>query len=355
MFNRKIAAVFIIVFTILLSTFSFYGYQMVKSPNILVQEEDGDRYITIPEKATFQDVQNLMFDSKTVNDMVSFSFMAKLMKYDENVRSGKFLMKKGMSNVEAIRTLRMSQRRTAKVTFNNIRLKGEIGEKISKNIDMSAQEFSKVLEDFSEGNTYGFSPATVISMFIPNTYEVYTTIGPKEFLEKMYQEYLRFWNKERRDKAVALGLSPVEVAILASIVQAEQLIHVDERRRIAGLYLNRLRIGMKLDSDPTLVFALGDFSLKRVLNEHKKIDSPYNTYKYGGLPPGPINMPDISSIDAVLNHEEHPYIYMCAKEDFSGYHNFAKTLSEHSKNARRYQQQLSIEIRKGREQEKESL
>ena len=165
----------------------------------------------------------------------------------------------------------------------------------------------------------------------------------------MQKEYHNFWDQERLDKAKAIGLTPKQVSTLASIVQAES-VKEDEAPVIAGLYLNRLKRGIPLQADPTLVFASGDFGLKRVLNEHKEVDSPYNTYKHKGLPPGPINMPSIQSIDAVLNYQKHEYIYMCAKEDFSGYHNFTSSLAQHNSNARKYQRALSIEMRKARMQ-----
>jgi UPF0755 protein len=170
----------------------------------------------------------------------------------------------------------------------------------------------------------------------------------------MLKEYKLFWNEERIAKAKKIGLTPKEVSTLASIVQAES-VKRDEAPIIAGLYINRLKKDIPLQADPTLVFASGDFSLKRVLNEHKAIDSPYNTYKYAGLPPGPINMPEIATLNAVLNYDTHNYIYMCAKEDFSGYHNFASTLAEHNKNARKYQNALTIEIRKGEELRKKGI
>jgi UPF0755 protein len=178
-------------------------------------------------------------------------------------------------------------------------------------------------------------------MFIPNTYEVYWDITSTQLMERMHQEYLKFWDDQKKEKAKVLGLSPKEVSVLASIVHAESQQHADELPRIAGLYLNRLERNMALQADPTLVYAIGDFTIKRVLNEHKEIDSPYNTYMYTGLPPGPIRSPSIAAIMGVLDHEDHNYLYMCAKEDFSGYHNFASTLAQHNRNARLYQNALN--------------
>jgi UPF0755 protein len=195
-------------------------------------------------------------------------------------------------------------------------------------------------------NKSGLNKDNVLVMFIPNTYEVYYNVSPAALTKKMYQEYENFWNTERKAKAKKLGLTPIEVSILASIVQAES-VRADEAPTIAGLYLNRLKQGIPLQADPTLVFAVGDFTLKRILNIHKEIDSPYNTYRNTGLPPGPINMPEIQSLEAVLNYVPSDYIYMCAKEDFSGRHNFTSNYQEHMNNAIRYQRALTIEQRKG--------
>jgi UPF0755 protein len=196
-------------------------------------------------------------------------------------------------------------------------------------------------------NKFGFNKHNVLTMFIPNTYEVYYTVSADNLIERMYDEYERFWTEERKQKAAELGLKRTEVSILASIVQAES-VKSEESPIIAGLYINRLKLGIPLQADPTLVFAVGDFSLKRVLDVHKQVDSPYNTYKYAGLPPGPVNMPEIASLDAVLDYHKSDYLYMCAKEDFSGYHNFSSDYNEHMRNAARYQNALTIEQRKAR-------
>jgi len=205
---------------------------------------------------------------------------------------------------------------------------------------MQEDQFLALLQDSVYIRKFDFNEETIMSMFIPNTYEVWWNTSPEALFDRMYKEYNDFWTDERKKKAAELGLNPKEVSTLASIVQAESQ-KKDERAKIAGVYLNRLKLNMPLQADPTLVFALGDFSLKRILNIHKETESPYNTYKYAGLPPGPINLPDINSLDAVLNYEDHDYLYFCAKEDFSGYHAFAKTLSEHNANARRYQAALN--------------
>jgi len=212
--------------------------------------------------------------------------------------------------------------------------------KITDNLQADSAKFLALLNNDSLVNAYGFNQDNILSMFIPNTYEVYYTISEQRLFDKMYAEYKKFWNDERKQKAEALGLSPTEVSALASIVQAES-IQPDERPKIAEVYLNRLERNMRLQADPALVYAVGDFTIKRVLNIHKDVDSPYNLYRYKGLPPGPINLPEIESIDAVLNPDDHNYIYFCAKPDFSGYHAFATNLIEHNNNARVYQNALN--------------
>lgn len=340
-FNKRL--VFFLLFAILGISFAFYGYQIVYTPNILV--EKNDRAIVIPKEATFKDVQRELHEGGYVHDLISFSFLARLMKYDKNVKPGKFMLRRNMTNLEAIRTLRLSGHNAVKITFNNVRLISELSEKITRNLAMSEAEFQAALINFANSNPHGFNKDNIISMFIPNTYEVYHNVSANQLVERMYEEYKKFWTEERKQKARQHGLTPFEVSVLASIVQAES-VRADEAPLIASLYMNRLKTGMPLQADPTLVFAVGDFSLKRVLNEHKEIDSPYNTYKYPGLPPGPINMPTINSIDAVLNHPETNYIYMCAKEDFSGRHNFTHDYREHMRNAARYQRALTIEQQK---------
>jgi UPF0755 protein len=349
--SRKKLTFFLILSTLTI-TFIFYGYQIFFTPNILVDQED--KLFIIRSDYTFRKVQEELGRGKYVNDLVSFSFLARLNGYDKQITPGRYLLKRNMTNLEAINVLKTANRKAVKVTFNNVRLVDDLAEKITKNIGVSPSEFNRALDKFIESNDEGFNRNNIIGMFLPNTYEVYYNVVPDELIERMHAEYKKFWNEQRLAKAKEIGLTPKEVSTLASIVQAES-VKRDEAPIIAGLYINRLKKDIPLQADPTLVFATGDFSTKRVLNEHKEVDSPYNTYKYAGLPPGPINMPEISTLDAVLNYQKNSYIYMCAKEDFSGYHNFATTLSDHNKNARKYQEALTIEMRKGAELRKKGL
>jgi len=341
----KAKLVTFLVGSMLLITFTFYGYQIFYTPNVLVDRDD--RLFEIHQNATYRNIQDDLGKGGFVNDMVSFSFLARASGYDKEIRPGRYLLKRNMTNMQAINALKANRNKPAEVTFTNVRLISQLGEKITKNIGVTEDEFYDALKKFESINTEGFTKENMLCMFIPNTYEVYYNVLPEDFIDRMHSEYKKFWNEKRVARAKEVGLTQIEVSILASIVQAES-VKLAEAPIIAGLYLNRLKQGIPLQADPTLVFAVGDFTLKRVLNVHKEVDSPYNTYMYPGLPPGPINMPTIASIDAVLNYAKHNYIYMCAKEDFSGNHNFADNYNQHLRNAKKYQDALTREQEIGR-------
>ncbi len=336
--RQKLLALFIIIGSMMLVSFSFYAYQVVYTPNVLVDATD--RIVLIPSDATFDEVRDRLYEEGYVNDLLSFSMLAKLMKYDQYMKPGRYQLQANMSNIQAIRLLRSGQQEPVHVTFNNVRLKPELAERLCENVEADEHQLLALLNDENFVKKYGFTTENILTMFLPNTYEFYWTTSAEELFERFYQEYKGFWGERRVAQADSLNMNPKEVIILASIVESETN-KPDEAPKVAGLYLNRLQRNIALQADPTLVYATGDFTIKRVLNKHKEIDSPYNTYKYIGLPPGPIRVPSINAIDAVLNYEDHNYLYMCAKEDFSGYHNFATNLTAHLANARRYQRALS--------------
>jgi UPF0755 protein len=343
--NKRL--IIFLILSVMGISFTFYAYQVVYTPNILIgPDNQHSRLFIVDDSMTFKGIQKKMHEERIVNDLISFSFLAKLTGYDTEIKPGRYILKPGMSNLEALKLMRSGKQEPVKVTFNNVRLVSELAEKITRNLGMQPSEFEAALMKFCSENKYGFNETNVISMFIPNTYEIYYNTSPERLIEKMHEEYVKFWTEDRLNKAKEAGFTPFEVSTLASIVQAES-VRPDEAPIIAGLYINRLKKGIALQADPTLVFAVGDFSLKRVLNEHKEINSPFNTYKFPGLPPGPISMPEIRSIDAVLNYTKSDYYYMCAKEDFSGRHNFTNSYEEHMENAARYQKALTIEQRKG--------
>jgi UPF0755 protein len=265
--------------------------------------------------------------------------VARKKSYPSLIKPGRYLFSGEMSYVDVIDRLRSGDQQPVEVTFNNIRTLNDLAGKVGKQIEADSAEIIAFIEDTSNYAEDGFSRETVITVFIPNTYEMYWNTSAEGFYKRMLQEYHKFWNEERTNKAAAKGLDPIGVSILASIID-DEVVKADEKPRIAGVYLNRLDRGMLLQACPTIKFALNDFTITRVLNKHLIVESPYNTYKYKGLPPGPIGCPTIEGINAVLNAEEHDYIFFAAKADFSGYHNFSKTLSEHNRYADEYQREL---------------
>jgi UPF0755 protein len=337
--RKKVLLVLLISVSVLAISMTFYFYQVFFSPNTLV-ESDQPYMLKIPTTAVFKNVNDQLYTDRVINDALSFGFVAKILGYQEAVKPGLYKIDPKMNNLQLVRMLRSGAQVPVKVTFNNVRTKEDLAEKITANLEVTEEQFLGLIQDSLYIRKFDFEEETIMSMFIPNTYEFWWNTSPEVLFDRMHKEYQTFWTEERKQKAQALGLSQKEVSTLASIVQAESQ-KADERPKIAGVYLNRLKIGMALQADPTLVYATGDFTLKRILNIHKEIDSPYNTYKNAGLPPGPINLPDINSLNAVLNAEKHSYMYFCAKEDFSGYHAFAVTYTEHLNNARRYQTALN--------------
>ncbi len=255
-------------------------------------------------------------------------------------RTGRYHVMPGMTCLQLYRQLRNGTQEPMNLVVPTSRTICKLASALSQSLMIDSAEIAGALTDSSYCFTHGYTTATIPALFIPNTYEIYWDISLDKFVERMERENNRFWTADRKAKAEALGMTREQVATLASIVD-EETANNAEKPMIAGLYLNRLRIGMKLQADPTVKFAVGDFTLRRILNKHLLVESPYNTYLHEGLPPGPIRIPSIAGLDAVLNHVDHPYLYMCAKEDFSGTHNFAKTLSEHYQNARRYVKALN--------------
>ena len=337
MMSKKKILIPLIVFSTLLSTSSVYIYQMLFSPNFLINQPD--KMILIKDDKNFKELTNQLIEDTLLNDVISFSFLSKIMKYSDNVKQGAYRVKMNMSNYDLISILRAGNQTPINITFSYSRKINDLAQKISQKLKISEKD----LMDFIIKNgfdNYGFDNQNIIGMFLPDTYEVYWDITPKNLLDKMKKEYDKFWNSERTKKLERINLSKNEVITLASIVASETN-KIDEADRIAGVYINRLKKNMLLQADPTLIYAANDFSIRRVLNKHKKIKSPYNTYRNKGLPPGPIRLSPKKYIDAVLNYEDHRFIFFCAKDDFSGYHEFAITLSEHNKNARKFQRALN--------------
>ena len=331
--SKKKILIPLIIFSTILTTGSVYTYQMLYSPNFLINADD--KFIIIEENTDFNELIKKLEDDTLINDILSFSFLSKLMEYQENIKIGAYKVKMNMSNYEMITMLRSGNQTPIKLTFTYARKIEDLAEKITTKLKMSKDDLLNYLNE-NINNYSGFKKTDIISIFLPDTYEVYWNISPEKLTNKMYSEYKKFWNEERLSKLDKINLNQKEAIVLASIVASESRM-LDEADRIAGLYINRLNRNMRLQADPTLIFAANDFTIRRVLNKHKQIKSPYNTYIHRGLPPGPIRLASKKYIDAVLNYEKHNYIYMCAKEDFSGYHAFATNLSDHNRNAKKFQ------------------
>ena len=301
---------------------------------------DHERVLLIPSRATFDQVLDSLEVAGMVKDEATFRWLAKRKNYVSKVKPGRYRIAEGTSLNALLNRLRSGEQDPVRVTFTNIRTLPQLAGQVAKYLEVDSATMLNAMRDPSTVERLGFKPETMISLFIPNTYDVWWTESPSAFLERMAREYRRFWSEERKSLAAAMHMSQSEVNTLASIVQAETAKR-DEAPTIAGVYLNRLRIGMPLQADPTLKFALGLDSLSRILTTDMRVDSPYNTYTHAGLPPGPINMPEPGFIDAVLKAQKHDYIYFCARETLDGYSNFAKSYEQHLVNARRYQKALN--------------
>ena len=318
----------------------FYGYKTIFSPNVLIDKEV--KIIIIPSGSEYNDVVAILRKEEILENEFGFDKLASWMGYEgSSVPVGRYTIKPGLSNKELISLLRSGRQTPVKVTFNNLRTKEDLAGKFSSYIELDSLELVNFFQDSDVQKSVGLNKETFLTLFIPNTYEFFWTVNKEDLLKRMQKEHAAFWSKkERETKAKKLGLTKEEVYTLASIVEKESQRN-SEKPTLAGVYLNRIKLGMPLQADPTLVFALGDFGLQRVLNIHKEIDSPYNTYKYAGLPPGPIYMSGIPSIDAVLNRKDHKYLYFCSSPEVQGAHLFAESLTQHNANARRYHRWLN--------------
>ncbi len=332
----------VLFLSVIAATVAYWGYATIFVSNTAFDSETYS--IEIPDEAGFDTVKKILESDSILSDISSFEKVAGWMNYDKKkVPSGRYIIHKGWNNREIIGLLRSGRQEPIKVTFNNVRNIEQLMGEISKGISLDSISLTRYFTKETVIKELGYNKENFMSLFIPNTYNLYWNITPEKIGQRMKKEHTSFWSKKNRlSKAEKLGLTKNEIYTLASIVEKESQ-HGPERSTIAGLYLNRLKRGQLLQADPTVVYATGNFNLRRVLNKHLEIDSPYNTYKNIGLPPGPIYMPSIQSIDAVLNPKKHSYLYMCAKPGYGTQHAFAKTLKGHNKNANTYRRWLSEE------------
>lgn len=336
MYIKKILVAVVLIGLVVAAVIAYTIYQTMFVSNTAFNNDVA--YVYIPTNATYQDVRAEL--EPLLSDIGKFDALAERKKYTTNIKAGKFAIKKGMNNNDIVNSIR-SNNIPVKLSFNNQESLERLAGRVSAQIEADSLELFSVMSSPEFLKVNGFSSKTALGMYIPNSYQFFWNTSADQFRERMLKEYNRFWNDERMAKVKALNLTPEKVMTMASIVQKETA-KVDERKRVAGVYMNRLKIGMPLQADPTVIYAIkhssGDFDqiIKRVLYKDLEIDSPYNTYKYAGLPPGLITMPDISSIDAVLNYEKHDYYYFVADVKNFGYHKFAKSLSQHNVNRREY-------------------
>lgn len=321
------------VLSIVLLAFAYAAY-LFFFPNVL--SKDGKTtYIEIPENTTYEQVLELLNEKVEFRNFSSFSQVIQLLSYPKNIHSGRYQINAGNGNFSFIKRLRNKEQTPVNVVINNIRTKEQLAGSLGKQLMTDSLSIVSLLTDKFFLKDFGLDNYNSISVFISNTYEFYWDVNAIKIFERMRKESDNFWNEERRAKASGIPLTPNEVITLASIVEEETNV-TDEWAVIAGLYINRLRLDMLLQADPTVKFAMGDFSAKRIFQADLASYSPYNTYRYRGLPPGPIRLPSIKCIDAVLNYEQNDYLYMCAKESLNGEHYFATTLEEHNENVRKY-------------------
>ncbi len=305
-----------------------------------MSNEEGVQYVYIDDDDTVDSVFVKVEGAANNHRIHGFKILSRYNGYTENIHTGAYTIEPGASMWKMFRKMKRGEQTPIKVTIPSVRTMGKLAKALSGQLMIDSATIASRLMSQEVCGKYGYDTATIACMIIPDTYEMYWNVSADHLLNNMQKQANNFWNSSRMSKAKALGLSPREVVTLASIVD-EETANDGEKPTIAGLYYNRLQKGMLLQADPTVLYANNSFGARRVYNRDLTVDSPYNTYKYKGLPPGPIRIPSVAGIDAVLNMEEHDYLYMCAKEDFSGTHNYATTLGEHMQNARRYSQALN--------------
>ncbi|MCB0819965.1 MAG: endolytic transglycosylase MltG [Bacteroidetes bacterium] len=338
----KLGRVLLLIAAILTlsATISFYWfYKRVFAVNLRL---DGNKkeFVYIRTGSDINDVVNALTESGWLIDKSSFIWLSEFMKYDERILPGRYQLEGSMSNLDLVRQLRSGKQVPVNLTFRSMRTKEQLAGRVGRILEADSLSLINLMNDSGFMRQFGLNPEQALCLFLPDTYEFYWNTDASTFIRKMAEQYNAFWTEDRLKKAESAGLSKTDVQILASIIVQESNMR-DEWPVIAGVYINRLKIGLPLQADPTVKFALGDFELKRVRKYHTTVDSPYNTYKYKGLPPGPIYMAGKQSMDAVLNYQRHNYLYFCARPDRSGYHTFTKSYTEHLRVAGKYHRSLN--------------
>lgn len=316
---------------------SLYNYAYKPNTNFTDKK---NRYLYIKSTDTFKDVLNQLSEKGLIKDINTFQFIAEFKKYPQKIKPGKYQIKQGIGNNQLVNLLKAGYSEKVKLNFYNINTPEEFAGRVSKHIEADSISIINKINSAEFENEFGLNNSAALSIVIANEYELEWATPTPLLFEVLKENYKQFWTTEKIKKSEKLGLTQTECYILASIVQKEQTQHPEERPKIASVYYNRLKKGMKLQADPTVIYAVGDFTLNRVLNKHLEVNSPYNTYKVEGLPPGPICIPTKNAIEAVLNLQPSNNLFFCAKEDLSGFHNFTADYQSHMVCARKYQQAL---------------
>lgn len=323
----------------------YYAYKNIFQSNVNLNDKKS-QIIFIPTGSKFEDVERILTESNILKNTAAFEWLSEKKKYKQAIKPGKYRILSQMSNNALINLLRAGIQEPVEINFNGLHTVDQLIGRVGRRIEADSISLFQAIHNNAYLSKYGFTEKNIQVLFVPDTYEFFWNTSVDEFFDRMAKEYKALWTDTRKKKAKSIGYSQNEVSILASIVQGEQCCDNEEKKIIAGLYINRLKQDMPLQSDPTVIFASGDFTIQRVHTAQKQIDSPYNTYQNKGLPPGPVGFAQESSIDAVLNYTKSDYIYMCAKEDLSGKHYFAKTYEQHQVYAKKYHDALdSKEIR----------
>lgn len=339
-FFKKIVIFLFVMIILAGGAGGYWAYKNLYQSNVNLGDKKS-QVIYIPTGSRFEDVVRILGENNMLKDRASFEWLAEKKKYKNAVKPGKYRILAKMSNNALVNLLRAGLQEPVEISFNGLHTTDQLMLRVGRRIEADSTDLLNALHDNAFLSRYGFNEDNVQALFVPDTYQFEWNTSVDEFFDRMAKEYKAFWTDARKQKARSLGYSQTDVTILASIVQAEQCCDNDEKKTIAGLYLNRLRTGMALQSDPTVIFAIGDFTIQRVSSEQTRVQSQYNTYTTKGLPPGPIGFAQASSIDAVLDYRKSDYIYMCAKEDLSGRHYFSKTYEQHEIYAKKYRDALN--------------
>ncbi len=339
-FFKKVLISLSVILLLITTVGGYLAYRTIYQSNINLGDKKS-QFIYIHTGSTFEDVIKILDENNYLKNRSTFEWLAEKKKYNKSVKPGKYRILASMSNNALINLLRGGIQEPVEINFNGLHTVDQLMSRVGRRIEADSSSLLNAIHDNSYMKKYGFNADNPQALFIPNTYQFYWNTSVDEFMDRMAKEYKSFWTEERRKKARQIGYSQTDVSILASIVQGEQCCDNEEKKIIAGLYINRLRKEMSLQSDPTVIYAIGNFNIQRVSTEQTRFPSPFNTYVNKGLPPGPISFVQESSIDAVLNYSKNDFIYMCAKEDLSGKHYFTKTYEQHQIYARKYREALN--------------